>query len=108
MTTGRDRKKSAGVRVSDVVEGLRKDLLESMASRDPSWDPVFEIQEVEVELTCVAKQESQANGGVQFYVITVGGTESEEASVTQRVSLKLKPIKRTIRADGQNPALRGK
>jgi hypothetical protein len=58
-------------------------------------------------LTCVAKQEGETSGGVQFYVVTIGAKEAFEGSVTQRVCLKLKPAGRTVKVENQNPALRG-
>ena len=98
-----------GVLVSDVIEGLRRDLLGSMTARDDSWEPLFDITDVQIDLTCTAVEDAKLTGGVRLYVVTLGSDLAEQTTVTQKISLKLRPSQPTpsVRMPKHDPLARG-
>jgi hypothetical protein len=90
MTDGLSGKESPGVPLARFVAGLREQLREAQASRDPSLQ--FAVGPVSVEFTMVTEQEGGPEAKVRFWVVEAGGSARWSKGSTQKVSLTLTPV----------------
>ena len=78
------------VPVAAFVAGLRAELREAQAARDPGLQ--FAVGPVQVEFTVVTGREGGPEGKVRFWVIEAGGSAKWSQAETQTVTLTLTPV----------------
>ncbi|WP_346619582.1 trypco2 family protein [Blastococcus montanus] len=78
------------VPIGDFVAGLRAELKEAQAARDPGLQ--FAVGPVTVEFTVVTGREGGPEGKVRFWVIEAGGSAKWSKAETQKVVLSLTPV----------------
>ena len=79
------------IELAAAIANLRKQLQEAIKAGKKE-DLRFAVQDIEIELQCIAKKEGTAKSEVKFWVINgeAGGTFGSEK--VQTVKLKLKPV----------------
>ena len=83
------------IELATMIKALRQTLAEAI-EEGADKDVRFLLQETELELSMSMTHE--ANAGVKFYVFKTGVGGSTNQS--QRIKLKLKPIRATTKPDG--------
>lgn len=78
----------------EAIRSLRTEL--AAAIKEGEGDPLrFRLGPVEVEFTMGVTREKGAEGGVKWWVISLGAKASQETVATQRVKLSLTPVTAT-------------
>jgi hypothetical protein len=81
---------SAGVGLADAVKALRAELTSAMAEgADQALR--FELGPVEMEFLLEVNREAGGEGGVRFWVVSLGASGSVTHGSTHRVTLQLVP-----------------
>jgi hypothetical protein len=83
----------AGVGLAAMIQSLRSELQEAVAAGDTS-DLQFGLGPIELELEVAVGREQGGEGGIKFWVVTLGGKASKTFDRTQRIKLTLTPRKR--------------
>ncbi len=79
------------IALSDVIVNLRRELVEAQ-NKAAKENLKFHVDDISVELQVVANQEVGGKAGVQFWVVS-GETGGKDVSgMTQKITLKLKPV----------------
>jgi len=78
--------------VSEVLEDIHRDLVESAEKRTGDWNPLFRIEDVEIELHVRVKRDAQMGGGIKAYVVNFGASGSEAEERSHKISVRLKPL----------------
>ena len=78
--------------LSEVIDVLREDLIQSAEQRSDQWTPLFEIDDVIVEANVKFQRSVEANGKVNIYVVDVGAKGNETIEMSHKVTIKLAPI----------------
>jgi hypothetical protein len=103
-----DKESQREMLLSDVLESIRTDLVESAKKRAPNWEPLFEIEDLEVELYVRIKKDSKVKGGIKAYVIDFGAEGAEGSELGHRIKLRLKSLGKGEREDAAEvPSGRG-
>ncbi|WP_346619584.1 trypco2 family protein [Blastococcus montanus] len=76
--------------IAEFVAGLRAELKEAQATRDPGLQ--FAVGPVQVEFTVVTGREGGPEGKVRFWVVEAGGSAKWSTAETQKVVLSLTPV----------------
>ncbi len=80
--------------LAEFLQTVRAELLKA---RDEAKEPILKLEDVELELSFVVT--GTAKGGVNFWVVDLGGNYSKQQVHTVR--LKLAPLKETPLAYGR-------
>ena len=80
-----------GIPLSKAIQDLRAELLQAVAEGEGK-DLRFRLQPIELELQLAVTWSGEANAGVKFWVIELGGKGSAEQASTQKLKLMLDPI----------------
>lgn len=75
------------ISIGDFIHQVKKELVEAQGA---SGDSFYELHDVELEITFAL--ETKGKGGINLYVVELGGQAA--ASQTHKVTLKLKPIRK--------------
>ncbi|HZD68340.1 MAG TPA: trypco2 family protein [Actinomycetes bacterium] len=79
------------VELSEAISALRRELEEAM--KKGSQEALrFRMGLVELEFELVVRRAAEAQGGVQFWVASVGGKGSLSRDSRHRVKLMLQPV----------------
>lgn len=78
------------IELASVIRDLR-DELERAAVAGEGAALRFELGTIELELELVVERSAEGGGRVRFWVLELGGSQSREATSTQRVKLLLTP-----------------
>ncbi len=86
--------------MEEFVAGLRQELYRSMlaASEEPLR---LDLTGIEIEVQVVAERIDKVEGGLKFWVVTLGGEATAAEASTQTVRLSLSP--RLIDSKGPSP-----
>lgn len=79
-----------GVPLAAMIRELRSELEEAAAAGEGS-ELVFGLGPIELELEVGVTGEKGGEVGIQFWVVTLGGSASKATSRTQRMTLTLTP-----------------
>lgn len=82
----------------NLLSQLRQDLSQAQADGEGS-DLRFQIEDIEIELQLVATQKAEGGGGIKFWVINADAKIEGSQALTQKLKLKLKPVK--VETDGK-------
>ncbi|RBY91083.1 trypco2 family protein [Blastococcus sp. TF02A-30] len=78
------------VSVKQLIQRLSVDLLDSERERTAAGlRPVFEVAELEIELSFVVSRSRQGQAGIDLKVVSVGGQADRGDERTQRMTLRL-------------------
>jgi hypothetical protein len=99
----RRERRNAMLRLSEVIEELRGELLRAMASGEDQALR-FEVGEVTLEVAVAVERETSGKGGVRFWVLELGAEGRHQAADTQTVRLTLHP---KVAATGEKPDIAG-
>lgn len=62
--------------IKELIRRVHQELVESQQEREASGQPpIFQVQQMTVEVNFVITESSEAKGGLEFKVITVGGVD---------------------------------
>jgi Trypsin-co-occurring domain 2 len=90
------------VSVKELIQKVSEELLESQQERLASGRrAVFEVSELDIEISFVVSRSRQGRGGINLQVVTAGGTVGLDDQRTQRMTLKL-----VAASSGDTPGLR--
>ena len=78
------------VPLAAFVSGLREELRQAQAARDPGLQ--FAVGPVSVEFTVVTTREGGPEAKVRFWVVEAGASAQWSREATQKVSLTLTPV----------------
>ena len=74
-----------------TVRALRAELTEAM-SEGREQDLLFELGDINLEFQVAVSKDAAAEGGVRFWVVTLGAKGSMATSATHRLALTLRPV----------------
>jgi Trypsin-co-occurring domain 2 len=78
------------VSVKELIQRVSEELLEAQQERLAGGRrAVFEVSELDIEISFVVSRSKQGRGGIDLQVVTVGGTIGLDDQRTQRMTLKL-------------------
>jgi hypothetical protein len=80
-----------GLELSAVIAKLRASLSEAQ-NEGEGHDLRFLIDDITVELNVAVEDKAGVGGGVKFYVLSAKADASQTQTVTQKITLKLKPV----------------
>jgi len=81
------------VELTDAIAALREQLSEALRAGDDE-DVRFRLGPVELEFTLTVKKDVHGQGGVKFWVVTLGASGGRSHDTTHRVKLILQPVDR--------------
>lgn len=94
--------------LSDIVEALRNDLVQSAEHRPAGWEPLFEVTEATVEVQVVFERNKEVKGGLKAYVVDISAGGAEKSTSGHKVTLKLVPAAAGLDpTDDRGPMFRG-
>jgi hypothetical protein len=80
----------AGVGLAEAIRSLRAEL--SLSMQEAKGEEIrFRVGPVELEFLLEVTQEAGAEGGVRFYVVSLGAKGSVARTATHRIKLSLVP-----------------
>ena len=79
------------IELAAAIENLRKQLQVAIKAGEKE-DLRFAVQDIEIELQCIAKKEGVGKFGVEFWVINAEAEGTIGRERVQTVKLKLKPV----------------
>jgi hypothetical protein len=87
--------------LEETIAALRQELIASIVASQGEGLR-FEVGEVTVEFHVEVERNTDAKGGIKFWVVELGGGAGQKDKSTHKVTIPLKPIRR----DGK-PVLTG-
>jgi len=87
---GRRRLMEHWVGLADAVRALRSEIATAMADGD-GQRLRFELDAVEMEFLLEVSKDAEAEGGVKFWVVSLGAKAGASSGSTHRVKLSLTP-----------------
>jgi hypothetical protein len=90
MSDTRSGEQARPVALAEFVSGLREELREAQAAREPGLQ--FAVGPVSVEFTVVTARQGGPEAKVRFWVVEAGGSAQWSREATQKVSLTLTPV----------------
>lgn len=76
--------------LKELIEKVQEDLLASFEAREARGDPaIFEVADLTLEVNFVVERSGDLKGGVDFKVLTVGGSRQVSRQQVHKVTLKL-------------------
>ena len=88
--------------IKDLIRHVDAELRSSQAERTASGQaPIFEVNDLVLEVNFVATKSADAKGGIAFHIITVGADASYERQQVHKVTLSLSAVKDPGIADDQ-------
>ncbi len=89
-----------GIRLTELIETLRQDLLEYDRTKGPSYKPLFRIKGavVEAELEAVSTKETtiKGSGGITWFVVKAGASRSSRAKCNCKISITLESLGKKV------------
>jgi hypothetical protein len=80
--------------IKDLIRHVDAELRGSQAERAESGQaPIFEVNDLVLEVNFVATKSAEAKGGIAFHIITVGGDASYQSQQVHKVTLSLSAVK---------------
>lgn len=62
--------------IKELIRRVHQELVESREEREAAGEPaIFQVSELTIEVNFVVAQSTEAKGGLDFKIITVGGIE---------------------------------
>lgn len=80
------------IELADVISQLRSELSRAMREGEGA-DLRFEAEQVELELLVALETTGDAHLAVRFWVLDAGASAQRSSTVTQRMSLRLRPVR---------------
>jgi len=103
-----ETKKKADVKeiipLSEIIDAIRSDLLESDHSKNPNFKPLFNISGVKIETEVLASNEIEAEGKLKLYAVQMGATGKQLTGTKIKISFDLNPCPQ---AEDLGPLIRG-
>jgi hypothetical protein len=76
--------------IRELIRRVHRELLESRSEREEEGlEPIFEVQGMTIEVNFVAAESKEAKGGLDFRVITVGGSRQYDSQQVHKITLTL-------------------
>ena len=95
------------VLLSELIEAVKADLLESAERKPKDFVPLFHISEATIETEVTAERKTGVDGKTGIYLVTVG-TSGQQTNVTKhKVALKLAPIGKAEELPPNSPLFQG-
>ncbi|MGW5481846.1 trypco2 family protein [Streptomyces sp. NPDC004008] len=89
------------IELADLLKSLRSEI--SRARMDAAGEDVrFRINSIDMEVNVAVEKSAEANAGVRFWVVSLGGKASAKSAETHVVKLSL-----TAESDTGDPILTG-
>lgn len=80
------------IKMTDLIDSLRSQLIEHDATRDEDFQPLFKIKDATVEANVVVETEIGAEGGMNFYLARIGAKASETSGSSFKMAITLEPL----------------
>jgi hypothetical protein len=96
--------------LADLVAALRQELTIA-TTRAQGQDIRFTVGDIELELNVGVSRDKSAEGGVQFWVFTLGGKADRTDTTTHTIHLTLHPhapTEASLEISGSTPQLPGR
>lgn len=95
------------VLLSELIEAVKADLLESVQGRPPDFTPLFHIGEATIETEITAERKTGVDGKTGIYLVTVGTSGQQTNATRHKVALKLTPIGKAEDLPPSSPLFQG-
>jgi Trypsin-co-occurring domain 2 len=81
--------------VRELIRRVHEELVESREERErQGLPPIFEVENMTIEVNFVATETREARGGLDFRVITAGGSRSYDQQQVHKITLSLAAVSR--------------
>jgi hypothetical protein len=77
--------------LAKAIEDLRAELLEALR-KGANQELQFRLKPIELELKLAVTKQAEANAGVKFWVVQLGGKGGYDAATTHTLKLTLEPV----------------
>lgn len=93
--------------LGDLIRRVQLELIDSQQTRIGSGlAPLFEIEELQIEISFVIKKMKKAEGGIDIGLVAIGVGGSHSKDEIHKLSLKLKPVQQSD-GDDRSPSIPG-
>ncbi len=76
--------------IRELIRRVHQELEESRAEREASGGaPIFQVERLTVEANFIATESSQRKGGLDFRLVTVGGSRDLQQQQVHKITLSL-------------------
>ena len=83
----------ASLSIKELVRRVQTELIASEAERQASkQEPLFEVEKLTIEINFVVTRTTNAKGGFDFKLVTIGGDKTYEDQQGQKITRELKAI----------------
>lgn len=88
----KESKEGQEIGIGAALAALNSELWASAEKRTDDWQPLFRVKEARVELQVMASKSVDAQGGVNFHVVSIGAKGTESELLTHKVIVTLEPL----------------
>lgn len=82
---------TTNIELADAIQALRDELVRAQRSKD-SNDILFQIKDIELEMQFQVSRSAGADGGIKFWLISLGAKGEQGSTATHTVKLKLQAL----------------
>ena len=82
---------AAGIPLAKAIQDLRQELLTAV-EEGRGKDLRFKLKPIELELNISMTYKAEANAGVKFWIVDIGGKTAGEHAIGHKLKLVLQPI----------------
>lgn len=80
------------ISLTDMIDGLRRELLEYNRRKGPDYEAVFKVKGATVEASVEVQTELDGKAGVAFWVVEFGGGGARTSKTNCTVTVTLEPF----------------
>jgi len=92
--------------LSELIEAVKKDLVESAENRPAGDSPLFEIEDVTIETEVTAEKKITAEGGADIVLVNIATAAEQTNSTKHKISINLRALD-SVGPDGSKIRSRG-
>lgn len=80
------------IKLTDLIDALRNQLIEQDAERPPDFQPLFKIKNATVEANVTAETVVGGHGEMNFYLVKIGAEGSQASGTSFKMAITLEPF----------------
>ena len=92
------------IMLKDIIRKVQTELILSQEEREKNGiDPLFEVENLEIELNFVAERSGEKNGNINLSIISGELIKNYRTEQIQRIKISLKTVKKQKEIEEENP-----